>query len=114
MPVAPHVRSQAAFFDKAARLIRTNRAGVIPVYLQPNFAHVAQPESVIEQQGNGLATVSLRPVILIADGDTQLACLVDLVGVKQRTLTDLLAVGFNRERCTVSPACAGILVELCL
>ena len=65
--------------------------------LQPHPTEIPEPEGVVEEQRDGLAPVAASPVVLVADGDAQLAAAGGLVYVEEAAVTDKVAIGLDRE-----------------
>ena len=72
-----HGVAQGALVAKAAFLIAADTPRVVGVDAQKDPVQVQLIEGVTQQSRDGIGAVSLTPVILFADDDTQLGLVID-------------------------------------
>src|SRR5919206_1796428 len=96
-PGEPDVLAHPALLHEPAGPVGPDGALVRRMGLQPHPPEVPDPERVIEEQVYGLAPVAAPPVILLADGDAELAVTGRLIDVKEAAMPDGRPVDLDHE-----------------
>src|SRR3954469_8781170 len=107
----PGVATQTPLLLETAGLVRVDRALVVGEDVEVDLLQVALVEGVVEQDAHRLGTEPLSPVLL-REGDPELAVARHLVEVEELAAPDQDARGFDREARSVTPALAGVPVEI--